>query len=105
MKCPSKIKIGPRTYDIKYVEDLRSEDDKQIHGQCHPDELTISLHTGQKKNTEQDSVMHEVLHGIFNLIHLHMPDLEENIVCRMSPVLLGVIKENPKLVRYLVSES
>ena len=52
--------------------------------------------------------LHEVLHAIFEVTgdgRTLGDDVEEGLVTRTTPVLLGVLRENPELVEFLLADA
>jgi hypothetical protein len=102
VKPPSTIKVGPFTYRVE-VDDAKVPD--SMYGVCDKSEQRISLHKDQSKQRLRLSLLHEVLHALCDLANLDDDPVEERIVTQLSPVLLAVLLENPKLTRFLLENS
>lgn len=59
---------------------------------------TIAVEDGLPLATEQDTVLHEVLHIVEEYMGM---DLDEEIVEKFATGFLAVMKDNPSLVTYL----
>lgn len=66
-------------------------------GKVREDFLT-AVEEGQPLASEQDCVLHEVLHHVEYAMKLDVP---EEIVEKFASCLLAVLKDNPTLVTYL----
>lgn len=57
------------------------------------------------------TLLHEVLHAVWSTVGLshanlaEVEDREETVVAALEPLLLDVLRRNPKLVRYLTAGS
>ena len=60
----------------------------------------LLIRPGQSATRERETVMHEVLHAIWDLAGLS----DENIVNRISPLLLDTLRRNPHLVDFLLEK-
>jgi hypothetical protein len=85
-----------KTYDIHYGtgKPLGKDD----IGDFDPAEQRITIRTGQKIETEQDTLLHEVLHAIDSELNLNT---SEEQIAGLATGLLAVLKDNPKFYSYL----
>lgn len=111
-ELPRKLKVGPSTYAIRDDADemnrisRREKDD--LFGYCDHRHLTIHIDPDQADDYKRETVLHEVLHAVVSLTNLSEEwgvEKEERMVARVAPLLLGVLRDNPKLVAYLVAAS
>lgn len=100
-KFPKKIKIGPYTYTVDLYPDSTVSD----HGACVYSHQTIFLNPSQHAERAGDTLLHEVLHAIWDLAGFDtMPDLhEETIVRSYASWLTAVLKDNPELARFVLN--
>lgn len=104
MKRPSKIKIQGKVVRVHFVPSgdilLRDNADDMEPGLGRSDGLKqiIAVEEGQPLATEQDCVLHEVLHHVEYAMKMDIP---EEIVEKFASGLLAVLKDNPRLVTYL----
>lgn len=88
-----KVKIGGLVYTVSKVEDLghvlRSPG---LVGGVDYHQLTIKLESEVNKDFQEQTFVHEVLHGIF--VESGYEDHEEDMVNRIGKVLYQVLKEN-----------
>jgi len=92
--CPTEVKIVGKTYKIEWLEHLANQ------GETFHAIQTIKIEiTDKAKEQMQDTVLHEVMHGID---YAMQAKLSERQVTVMATGLLAVLKENPNLMRYLL---
>jgi hypothetical protein len=107
---PKKILIGPFEHDIKFA-DLGVASDKPIFGVYCFEDLAVSFQPGQVNRAfAVDSVLHELLHGIFrvNVLHLEkmsVADSEEKIISVFATQLTQLLKANPKFRKWLLKNA
>lgn len=116
-RIPRKVKIGVHTWRVKTGKrqalKFKLETDESTVGYCERRTLRIGLDTSVPKQIVRESMMHEVLHAVFACCGMPLDDPmptfdddkmqpEEFVVKLMSPVLLGVLRDNPELVAFLL---
>jgi hypothetical protein len=113
MKAPKKVKVGVHTY--KVVIDRAAIDACSVAGgvesarlgDCNHENLTITLEPHMASSMLKETLLHEVLHACFGVIGA-IEDVddktEEKLVLRLSPVLMGLLRENPKLIEYILDD-
>ena len=108
MKRPERIRILGKRFVISFVpagdDGLRDspEDTEPGVGRCDPDKQRIWIEDGQPIESEQDSVLHEILHCVEHSMGLDVP---EEVVRGFATGLLAVLKDNPRLITYLRSNA
>jgi hypothetical protein len=90
------VKIGNQTYDVFEVECVDKHD--TLAGQIKFFESEIRIQKELSIELKQETILHEVIHGIENFFGL---DLEEDEVKQLGRGLTMVFKDNPKLLEYL----
>lgn len=93
MKLPKKIKIGYKTYSIKpwSASDVACS---EAYGCCDNDSQIIYIYDDLDDLSKFDTLLHEILHAIWNFADLPN-DQEEEIVNRLATWLTLVASENP----------
>ena len=86
-----------KTYGISFVQGKPLEDGDL--GELDPAKQRISIRKGQPLEQEQDTVLHEITHAIDIEGNL---GLQERQVRGLATIFLGVMKDNPGLMRYLM---
>lgn len=103
---PPSIAVGVHRYsvatDAAVCEDLRSEVKR---GTVDPDRLLIRVDVSAPFTLTADTLLHEILHACWNQTPLRERDEddEERTVTALTPLLLGVLRDNPDLVAYLTA--
>lgn len=101
MKRPSRVRIIGKLHKIDYLpadhRDLKDGDDALV-GRIDHDAQRVMIAQGQTLVSEQDTLLHEVLHGVEWAMDLEVP---ETVIHRLATGLLAVLKDNPDFLRYL----
>jgi hypothetical protein len=94
-----KIKVGAVTYSIKYLPDTIRDQ----YGACVFEHQIIYLSKQQQYEGAADTLLHEVLHAIWNEAGLEMaPALEQETVVRtLATWMRIVIVDNPEFYKFL----
>lgn len=106
---PSHVTVGPHRITVRADADtgrlLREEDSR---GDSRPDQLLIRLDTDRPHTAVAETLLHEVLHIVWNQTSMRSSeacrDIEEAAVQALTPWLLGVLRDNPELVAYLTDD-
>lgn len=101
---PSKIKLGPYIYQIKMVKSLQDGKGTDLMGHCRSSEHLIELRTDLPPDRERTVLIHELMHAMWEMGALEEETKEELAVLTLSPLLLGLMKENKTLMEYLLDE-
>lgn len=89
----SNVKIGGLQYEITEVEDLAHEERSPgLMGCIDYHQLTIKLEKNLHKKVQEQTLIHEIVHGIFaeSGYEIH----EEEQVNRIAKTLYQVLTEN-----------
>lgn len=105
MKPPKLLRIGPFDYEVLRgafsTLELASRDRV---GECDYSDLTIRVSHQLAPGQQRETLLHEALHAVADLAGLPSElgaDLDEKIVRRLAPLLLALMRDNPKLVAFL----
>lgn len=111
MNLPKKIKVGP--FDYAVDDDLPALRKEMVALKAEllgwSDEITlrISINPEQAPGMLRDTLLHEVLHQVFNMTGQADEwgkEGAEEAILRLTPALLAVLRENPKVVDYLTGD-
>ena len=113
MKAPAKVKIGFRVYDVVVDKNAinactATHGNGVQYGECNHEHLIITVDPTQNPIMVQETMLHEILHACMSLIGVseEMDEkVEESLVLRLSPVLMAFMKENPRMVDYLMEDT
>jgi hypothetical protein len=97
VRRPRVVRIGPHRYAIR-SERIEGDD---TFGDCSPGACLIRIDPRQTASQRRDTLVHELLHALCSLTGLNEKVDEEDLVLRLSPALLDLLRRNPALVRYL----
>lgn len=96
---PEKVKIGPYDISIKRMSHNEAGAD---YGQFDSKTQGILLCEGfPSPYMEADTLLHEILHGIWWERDIRAKDGEERIVAEISGGLIQVLRDNPALLEWL----
>lgn len=120
---PDHVRLGTRTYDIRWLseEEWPHEDNGQRGVTKHvTQEIIIRLapdHEVAKDEQFREVLVHEILHAVsscsmawnvWDVINRDVRDdfnqVEEVLVGLWAPWLLGVFKDNPGVMAYLLDD-
>jgi len=90
------VRIGYRTYKVKMVKRVDKEDS---YGSCATHSGVIKIRAGQSPDEKANTIIHEILHGIWHDKVLGMSDnTEEKVVTALSNGLIALMRNNPKFM-------
>lgn len=98
---PDEVRVGPAIYRVRLKKPL-----PMLCGQTVHEKNLIRLSANQAPPSMRDTLLHEVLHGVFWTGGLGSvfdigKDEEEKLVRALTPWVLGLIRDNPELVTFL----
>jgi hypothetical protein len=105
---PSNVKIGAADYSVTTdpMVALGGNEGTRawLYGSTDHVTLRIMVNPATASGQQQDTLLHEALHGVVAVFNL-MPDWnreqEETFVSRFTPLLLLLLRDNPELVRFV----
>lgn len=110
MKPPRRLKVGHLSYTVE-VDAKRCREADVTYGQSDMRDSTILLSPEQSAGQLRDTMLHEVLHCVMdqtNIRHggdkalIPTGDDEERLIHALSPALLAVLRDNPRLIAFLL---
>jgi hypothetical protein len=107
MKFPSKVRVGAVYITCNEVDetDCQSPGIKNGAYAAYTDyQLKVEINKDMCEQQKAQSGVHELLHACFKqsgLTMLHDNKSEEEIVRRLEPLIYGLIRDNPQLVKYI----
>lgn len=103
-----KIDIIGKPYAVAFVPEGHDglkdgpDDNEPGSGRCDSDKQEIYVEKGQPLESEQDTVLHEVLHAVDHAFCIALTELQ---VRQTATGLLAVLKDNPEFLEYLARTS
>jgi hypothetical protein len=100
------VKVGPLDYTVIYAKRLHT--DHELFGVTMASQQKIYVDPDVPLQTGQDTLLHELLHAIFDVagLNIELDDgaklTEEQIIRRVTPWLLMLLKDNPHVVEHLI---
>ena len=105
MTYPKRIKAGAFDYTVEHnpqaLEDVGGD------AALWNAQLRIAINKHQAPGFLRDSLFHEVLHACWQDSGLYDPErkeVEERVVSHLSPWILNVLRDNPRLVAFLTEK-
>lgn len=96
-KIPKTIKIGWRTYTIKFVEEKRDETGDLLDGYIDFANHIIYINSTLNEDEQKVTFIHEVQHGIFfSQCHSEWGNNEE-LIEAISEGMFQLVRDNPKM--------
>lgn len=109
---PSTITVGARTYSVSDDTNVvnaygRSAETAGLYGATDHRSLVIAIDPNQAADQLRDTLLHEALHCCTNLaaIDVAPPDTEEELVARLTPPLLAMLRDNREFVDYITEDA
>lgn len=99
-QLPKSVRVGPLTYKVVVSPEKEMFDSEghKLYGQTLYAELTIRIRENIAHDKMCETLLHEVLHAAaFN----ESDSNEEAFVNGLAPWLLGVLRDNPDLLKFL----
>jgi hypothetical protein len=102
-KFPSKIQIGPVEFKIELFDGLLENDATNgfYDGLEHLSEATIRIRTDLNEDIEKVTLLHEILHAIFQLNSIKDTGANHDLIHIISCNFYDILTRNPELVNYL----
>ena len=105
LKLPDIINIGPFPFELR--PDAVACAAGNVNGSMMADSQVILLSPNNAKEAIQETLIHECLHAIWDKTYLGIkyPDTDndsegELLIRTLAPYLLGLLKDNPELVKF-----
>lgn len=96
MGMPKKVKFLGKQWSIERPKKLR----KGKYGDCDPDSLRVRVSRNKAEGQQRDTLAHELTHSIDIDLSL---GLSEKKIHRIATTWLALLRDNPALVKYLMS--
>lgn len=96
---PDAVRVMGRNYLIIFEDDslLGTEN----LGLCNNSQCIIIVKDGQHPIEEADTLLHEIFHAVWYCMSISMGAVDEEVVVRrMASGMMGVMMDNPKLLKY-----
>lgn len=103
MNLPKSLKIGYKDYDIQEL-DPKHASDLDIMGDCHNAESRIRVLICDNPWDTINTLVHETFHAVYALQSLEEGDSEERVVNSMANGFVGVLRDNPDLLRMITDQ-
>lgn len=109
-EIPHSVKVGPHTYKIVRKRGEMNQKridmaERDLVGQCDHAILQITVDPDLANGAQKDTLLHEVLHAVYNVVGAEGQKLaEEETIVRLTPTLLDTLQRNPGLVAYLTED-
>jgi hypothetical protein len=95
-----RVLIGSRYFKVDSFPHGFGE---RVHGETDFDNLTIRVHDDLPPTNKAITLVHELLHVLWDEYGLAEGDKEERIVTTLSNGLCQVIRDNPEAVAFIIA--
>lgn len=105
---PAALRIGLHEFRVYADDSGLVGDHSENRGSTHNETLTIGLDTRMPESLQRETMLHETLHACWDQTALRALDVDEHqelIITALSPLLVGLLRDNPALVEYLTADS
>lgn len=98
-----KVKIGYKTFDVIPwdEESNKVSGSRRSLGETHFGPSQIFVDTTGKGEETANTLLHEILHGIYHIYNIQQGDEEERVVNTFANGMIQVFQDNPDLLTYL----
>ena len=109
---PKSVRVGPHTYRLIFdqaeIDRASVAQGEAVVGETDPLTLRILVAPKLADTQAMDTVVHELLHALADLLGLATIDgwdarMEERIVRPMATALVALVRQNPALIDWLRS--
>lgn len=94
-----KIKIGHLDYEVKYMEDWQA-DLGGACGWCNNISQVIGVRASLSKDRVKEVLIHEIMHALNDIMEVNT---EEEMCSRLGVGLAMVLRDNPKIRKFLMT--
>jgi hypothetical protein len=94
----NKVKVGP--FDLKIVNIDRTDD----WGYYDPIKLEIGVQNNADRNVRAETLVHEILHVIWDVYGVKKGDGEERTVTALAIGISASIRDNPKFWQSIMAD-
>ncbi|HXH58456.1 hypothetical protein [Iamia sp.] len=104
--APDNLQVGAHTYRVLVDHDGLVGVHADNRGSTHNETLTIALDGSLAATLQRETLLHETIHAAWDqtaLTALEVQEQQEVVVTAFAPVLVAILRDNPKLVAYLTS--
>jgi hypothetical protein len=99
-KLPTIIKIGVHEYELIHMDPEVAEE-KEVFGLCNRMTLKISVRSDLPDSGFAETLEHEINHGCWYAASLDEEETEEQVVLRLTPMLMMVRRDNPEIYAWI----
>lgn len=100
------IRVGPFAYNVS--RDATSQvalENEEAVGLTIPDALEIHISNALSPDRERATLLHEIIHACADLADLGDTSSEEDWASRLGPLLLQVMRDNPRLIAWVLEDA
>jgi hypothetical protein len=102
---PKRVKIGWHWWDIEFrqINEFTTDGDG-LYGLCNKLKKKIYVDTESHEDIQRQTLLHEILHAIWAVADIGDSEDEEETILKLSPLLMGVLIENPAVTKYIFGD-
>lgn len=102
-ELPESLKIGYADWTVDTESTAPVSEETIVFGLCEKATHTIKYFRGYNDNHLRNTVLHEVLHAIWDAHGLSDEEPEETVVSSLANGLQAVLRDNPEFAVWFVN--
>lgn len=106
MSRPQQVRIGYQRYALTFTTAQLTKG-ASADGVTIPSVGVIAIRPDMQEDRKRETLLHEAMHAAWDQTPLRNKEsaLEEEVISALSPILFALLRDNPTVVRYLLSTS
>ena len=103
-KRPARSRFMGQSYTFSFDPAVTVEGE-ECYGSCIHEDQSIHVLEGMPHDRERDTALHECMHQMFSTANVGLDgETEEKVVTFLGSALIGHMRDNPMLWRYLLQK-
>jgi len=104
-----QIQIGPIVYQViisnRAIERLNRASGGSSRGEVHHTKQDMVIDSADGPDRIAETLLHEILHGIFRVYSLEDKEADESFIRLLSPILLDTLRRNSEVTDFLLGKT
>lgn len=104
MKRPTRVVVGPFTYELRWPETVHNDDGSELCGRAEHIGLWIAVAKTMPLPLQRKTLLHEIMHAcVWVTGHNEDAVTEEQFVRATAFALFEVLRDNPAVTRFITA--